>query len=122
MIQHLLHSSVLAVLLYGIYYLFLRKETFFQWNRFYLLYIPLLSIGAPFLHILLPSKLTQALGNNLSFLSPVIINYTQYIDNETSRSFSLSFFVLIIYCLGVIVSTLLLVFKIININTYRCCY
>ena len=46
---YLLESSMLLALLYSPYYLALRKETFFQFNRYYLLAIPVLSLLIPLL-------------------------------------------------------------------------
>ena len=45
---HLLESSVLIAVFYGIYYLVLRKESFFQLTRWYLLASVLLSLGLPY--------------------------------------------------------------------------
>ncbi len=49
--QFLIESSICLLLFYGFYELVLRKETFFQLNRLYLLVTPLLSIVIPLVHV-----------------------------------------------------------------------
>ena len=50
-VQYLLESAFCLASLYALYWLFLRRETFFQWNRAYLLLAPVLALTAPALHI-----------------------------------------------------------------------
>ena len=50
-IQYLLESAFCLACLYALYWLALRRETFFQWNRAYLLLAPVLAFVAPALHI-----------------------------------------------------------------------
>lgn len=50
-VQYLLESAFCLTSLYALYWLFLRRETFFQWNRAYLLLAPVLALTAPALHI-----------------------------------------------------------------------
>lgn len=51
MIYYLLQTIVFQLLFLAIYDLFLKKETFFQWNRVYLVITPLLAIFLPFIKI-----------------------------------------------------------------------
>ena len=51
MTTYILESAVCLACLYGFYYAFLRRETFFQWNRVFLLLAPLLSLLFPALNI-----------------------------------------------------------------------
>jgi beta-lactamase regulating signal transducer with metallopeptidase domain len=48
MIAHLIHSSLLALLFYGVYKLFLSNETHFTFNRWYLILFPVVSVVLPF--------------------------------------------------------------------------
>lgn len=48
--QYLLEFSICLALFYGLYHFLLRKETFFQLNRWYLLLSPALSMIIPFLN------------------------------------------------------------------------
>ncbi len=52
-LQYLLEVSICLVIFYGFYHWVLKKETFFQLNRFYLLLCPLLSFIIPLLDIAL---------------------------------------------------------------------
>lgn len=47
--QYLLEFSICLALFYGLYHFLLRKETFFQLNRWYLLLSPVLAMLIPFL-------------------------------------------------------------------------
>lgn len=49
--QYLLESSFCLAIFYGFYHLFLKKETFFQLNRAYLLATPVLALSIPLLNI-----------------------------------------------------------------------
>ena len=48
--QYLLESSIGLALFYALYYFLLRRETFFQFNRVYLLLMPAVSLTIPLLH------------------------------------------------------------------------
>jgi len=48
---YLLESALCLACFYGFYHLALRRETFFQWSRAYLLIAPLLAMLLPALHI-----------------------------------------------------------------------
>jgi hypothetical protein len=50
-IQYLFESSICLIVLYAFYYFFLRKETFFQLNRIYLLSSPFLALTIPIINI-----------------------------------------------------------------------
>ena len=49
--QYLIESSFCLAIFYGFYHLFLKKETFFQFNRAYLLTSPVLALSIPLLNI-----------------------------------------------------------------------
>lgn len=49
-IQYLLESAFCLACLYAVYWLALRRETFFQWNRLYLVLAPLTACSLPALH------------------------------------------------------------------------
>lgn len=54
-IQYILESAFCLACLYALYWLFLRRETFFQWNRAYLLLAPVVACTIPALRIRLES-------------------------------------------------------------------
>lgn len=116
MIQHLIHSSILAVLFYGVYHFFLKKETFFQWNRAYLLAIPLLSVSIPFLSApfyieLAPLNKPVASSISLEMTEALILT-----DNATplpmETPINYLVIVLIVYGIGVFISLIAFLYKI----------
>ena len=62
MIVHAIQSLLLYTLLYGCYVLFLKKETFFQFNRFYLVAIPFIALLLPYLQLPIKSQIDAILG------------------------------------------------------------
>jgi hypothetical protein len=120
MIQHLIHSSILAVLFYAVYYFFLKKETFFQWNRVYLLAIPFLSISIPFLSAPFSIELAPL---NEPVASSISLEMTENLiltDNATPLSvetpINYLMFALIVYGIGVFISLLAFLYKISTIK------
>jgi bla regulator protein BlaR1 len=120
MIQHLIHSSILAVLFYGVYHFFLRKETFFQWNRAYLLAIPIISIGLPFISLPISSEVTQIFETNVRLLNPITIDSKQPMPDITDSSITLVHLLVIIYVLGVLISLTMAFFKFNEIRKLIC--
>ena len=51
MIQYILETLAFQLVFLMVYDLFLRKETFFQWNRVYLLLTFILSLVLPWIHV-----------------------------------------------------------------------
>ncbi|PLX18148.1 MAG: hypothetical protein C0597_06495 [Marinilabiliales bacterium] len=56
---YLFESGLCLTILFLVYILFFRKETYFKFNRFYLLSIMFLSLVLPFMHINISVKNTQ---------------------------------------------------------------
>ena len=80
MIHYLIQTLVFQVLFLACYDLFLRKETFFNWNRVYLLGTLLSSFLLPFIKF---PGIRQQLPEVYSFELPAII-----IDSGTSEASS----------------------------------
>lgn len=74
MIQYLFESTVALLSFYILYHICLRKETFFQLNRLYLLLMPLLALCIPLLNINIQT--TQEVSE-LDPWYPVIYQYQQ---------------------------------------------
>lgn len=78
MAAYLLESALCLACFYGFYHLALRRETFFQWSRAYLLVTPLLAMLLPALNIRLnhsrnaESFSAQPLAEKLSAVQPVL--------------------------------------------------
>ena len=75
--QYLFESAICLACFYAFYWLALRRETFFQWNRWYLLTTPLLSFAIPALTIQLaqpgPANRVEAPVFDL----PAVVEQTQ---------------------------------------------
>ncbi len=69
-IQYIIESAFCLCCLYGFYWLALQKETFFQWNRAYLLLSPFLALGLPALKIQLTTP--PPLPESVPVAEPVI--------------------------------------------------
>lgn len=112
--QYLLESSVCLALFYGFYHFLLRRETFFQLNRAYLLLMPLVSLAIPLANIQLsadtPSPAIEA-------IYPIVVQAQQFqqqtweqMESPTPAfSLSLADLLLWIYLLGVFFMALVLV-------------
>ncbi|MEA3479126.1 MAG: M56 family metallopeptidase [Bacteroidota bacterium] len=93
-ILYLLQASLCLVIFYGIYWLFLRRDTFFTVNRFYLigsivfsLSIPLFDFSSLFLDVrytyyvildtitITPGDVTKTLNNNLNLFQILFVIY-----------------------------------------------
>ncbi|MEO9954712.1 M56 family metallopeptidase [Nonlabens sp.] len=121
MIQHILHSSILAVLFYGVYHFFLRKETFFQWNRAYLLAIPLLSLTIPFLSAPFSIVMTPVIIDEVAPLASVEIGNVSMINEQpiavkTSKPIDYTMIAVIIYSLGALINLLFFLYNVSSIK------
>jgi hypothetical protein len=105
--QYLFESSVCLTAFYLLYYTLLRKDTFFQFNRFYLLISAGLSLLIPVLQInIVPNFDDQPLA--MSKILPMLENYNvQYasvlnaVEEPILWTMSVGDFVSLLYKLGV---------------------
>lgn len=76
--QYLLESAFCLAILYGFYWFLLRKETFFQWNRWYLLLAPVLAFTIPAVQIQLekPAQQTPVSPDLIDF--SLVVEQTQH--------------------------------------------
>ena len=105
MIQYFLEVTISWTLFYSVYLLFLRKETFFNVNRWYLLHT--IWIGA-----LLP--LLRKLPFSIESTEPIILEPVTFINYGTQRiaesmtapveahTLDYNFIIWVVYCLGVV--------------------
>ena len=105
--QFLLESSFCLGIFYVFYYWFLRKETFFQFNRGYLVLMPALSLVIPLLNI----KWQPQSGNQpLDAIYPLVVNaheiqhtVWQQIEQPTPAfSLTIADLLMIIYGIGML--------------------
>ncbi|WP_109301905.1 M56 family metallopeptidase [Aquimarina sp. AU474] len=124
MIHYILQILVLQLLFLMVYDLFLKKETFFNWNRIYLLVTPILSILLPSIKInliqehippeymfQLPAVLIGDINSQYILLPEVVL------ANEGSffEFFTLQF----VWCVGMLLSLLIFCFKLYKIIKLR---
>ena len=74
-IFYLIESSVVLVCLYGLYSLFLKKETFFMFNRFFLIIILLMSIFIPLISFDLNPSESSLIRQPIKEISNARISY-----------------------------------------------
>ncbi|MGE5458239.1 MAG: M56 family metallopeptidase [Methanococcaceae archaeon] len=87
---YLMHSFVSLTLLYAFYVLFLKKETWHQWNRFYLLLAWITSMVMPFVKL---NFSETGIGKEFSvYLNPVLVNGKHAAETLHGTDFYLIFF------------------------------
>jgi len=105
-IIYLLQSSAILSAMYLVYWLFLRKDTFFHVNRFYLMTSLIFALIIPLFDIHLPE--TSRASSLIVMLDPVLIT-PEKIENVTSGHLSWMQIAGVIYLTGAAIFTLRLV-------------
>ncbi|NTV82908.1 MAG: hypothetical protein HGA23_01230, partial [Bacteroidales bacterium] len=109
---YLLHSAAILTVLYSVYWLFLRKDTFFHVNRFYLLSSILLSILVPLLDIRLLTG--GPVSPVVIMLDPVLIT-PEKMEKVTTGHLSLFEIAGVIYLTGVFIFSLRLIVQLVQL-------
>ena len=115
--QYLFESSICLLAFYSLYYFLFRKDTFFQFNRFYLLVSALVSLLIPVVQInILPEVSNQplALSNVVPILESYNIRYAsvlEQVEQPILLSMSIGDFISLIYKLGIFLFGLSLLSK-----------
>ncbi len=82
MINYIIQLLLFQTLFLAVYDLFLQKETFFKWNRIYLLVTPMLSFIIPLLKL---ESFRQTVPQDyMVYLPEVVINPQVYIEKNSS--------------------------------------
>ena len=118
MLQYILECIAFQLVFLIIYDLFLKRETFFQWNRLYLLATYILSMTLPWIKIeAMKTTVPKAFQAYPEFLWN--INNANAIDVMAEESsFSISWEYAILFG-GMILATLLLAYKLVQILSLR---
>src|SRR5690554_3064483 len=125
MILYLILANLYLAIFYTFYYLFLRKETFFKLNRYFLLTSMVLAftlpsanipaaaqLGAPFLQGMLQNNEGNTLINSV-LLGPIEISNHQTLSNSVTANSSGNFSDLtLIYLLGCCISLIIFIVRI----------
>ncbi|NER16899.1 M56 family metallopeptidase [Spongiivirga citrea] len=114
MIQYILEVLAFQLLFLLVYDLFLKKETFFNWNRAYLIGTSLLSLLIPFVKL---SIISSAIPEQYTYVFPMFEPLAEITLNadEASR-FIYQFQWMHIVYVGMFISFLILLFKLYKIN------
>lgn len=94
---YLIKSSIALSILYAFYWMFLKNETLFGWNRVFLITSLLVSLFFPLLSIVSFQSIQNSIGN---ILNPIVINSIGYSGSVIQKE-SISIFT-IIYISGVV--------------------
>ncbi|MCL2303239.1 MAG: M56 family metallopeptidase [Lentimicrobiaceae bacterium] len=110
-------ATISSIIFYAIYYFFLRKESFHQFNRFYLLGALMASLLIPLVRfsVAMPVLGTKPVSNLSEFITYIQLpEFTVSAQTASWWSFSKLFWG--IYISGVLVFTILFIIKIIKIS------
>ena len=120
MINYILQVILFQTLFLAVYDLFLQKETFFKWNRFYLLTTPLFSFIIPIMKF---ESIQQTIPQEYIVQLPtVFLNPQAFLEQTSQHTFTLNFIAIAFY-IGLGLFTLLFlirltkIFQLIGSNT-----
>lgn len=74
-VLYLIKSGLCLFLCYGIYYIFLKNETFFKFNRYFLLTGVFVSVIVPFFNFTYTVQVTDPIFNEIPLLNPAKTNH-----------------------------------------------
>jgi len=112
MINYILQVLLFQSLFLAVYDFVLQKETFFKWNRIYLLATPLLSFLIPFLKL---ESMQQTIPQEYVVQLPTVFLNPQAVIENTSTAESFFSFLYIVFCAGAIFFTLLFIVRLFQI-------
>ncbi|NNF34163.1 MAG: TonB family protein [Saprospiraceae bacterium] len=104
MISYIIQVSISWIFFYGVYHLFLRKETFFNINRYYLMGSLILSLFIPQIGELLSHWFTTSpadAGTVVYFISEAPVVIERAMSSETSSLSFLEWALLLTYLSGI---------------------
>ena len=112
MINYVIQVMLFQALFLMVYDLFLQKETFFKWNRFYLLVTPLLSYGLPLVKI---SGLTKVVSQEYIVQLPTVLLNPQSVIDKAAPSIIAFNYINFIFYAGIVVVLLLFIWRLYSI-------
>ncbi len=118
---HLIHSSLLAILLYGIYQLFIKNNGGFVVHRIYLLVLPVVAVILPLLVIPVDGSLVSQALTTPTLQPAAVATLEVRAARPTAVTTTINYFQLgwIIYGVGVTISVLLFIGKLARIAQYK---
>jgi beta-lactamase regulating signal transducer with metallopeptidase domain len=121
MLNYLIQSAICLIFLYGLYFLLLRKETFFHWNRYYLLFISAISLCIPLLKIPLLKESQEQRLNQIPVIIEQVQAGPQLVDYQLRQPISQTFSLTLgdaifwIYLCGFAALSLLFIWRLIRL-------
>ncbi|MDP3353964.1 MAG: energy transducer TonB [Flavobacteriaceae bacterium] len=112
MINYFIQILLFQVIFLTVYDLFLQRETFFKWNRFYLLITPILSFIIPKLKFELIQNNVQK--EYIEELPAVILNPSAYIEQASDNNLNYNS-LQIIFIVGVLIFIILFLFRLLKL-------
>ena len=103
--DYLLKSSVIVILFYACYQLFLQRETFFVANRWFLLLGLLIAAVLPLIIIPIYVEYMPVTTPNSGFTTSAISDVTRTIPTQTKNTFDIIELIPIVYIIGLIFFT-----------------
>lgn len=112
MINYILQVILFQILFLAVYDFFLKKETFFKWNRLYLLLSPILALIIPLLKL---ESIQKSMPKEYVISLPeVMLNPQVVIEQTVNTTFKVNY-VSIIFWIGVFIFTFLFLLKLTKI-------
>ncbi len=113
MLDYIIKVILFQTLFLAAYDLFLKRETFFQWNRVYLILTSLLAYIIPLLKI---DRVTEIVSQEYSLLLPeVMLSPTATIEQELKEPQVVYNYIQIIFWIGVIIASAFFLLKLFRI-------
>ncbi|WP_031427076.1 M56 family metallopeptidase [Flavimarina sp. Hel_I_48] len=120
MVNYIIEIVVFQAIFLGFYLVFLRKETFFQWNRAYLLLTAALAFVLPFMELQIFSNPVN-IPLQIQEFAPVFIGESSApTDQETTQTaeFSADVWWILVYAAGLLISLGILFKKYVVVRRY----
>ncbi|MEO8774052.1 MAG: M56 family metallopeptidase, partial [Gelidibacter sp.] len=121
MLHYILQTVAFQVFFLIIYDVFLKNETFFNWNRAYLIGTAFLSFTLPFLKFesikaIVPEPMIIRLPEVIiGEVSPILIDSAMMVETEQISEQAMSFSWTYVWVIGMVLTALILAYKIIKI-------
>jgi len=113
--RYLFIATISSIIFYALYHFFLRKESFHQFNRFYLLCSLVISLLIPFVRFSIPmgTKTTSNFSEIITYIQLPEITITA----QNASIWNIAQLCTYIYLLGVVVFTSLFIIKVVKISS-----
>ena len=112
--RYLFIATISSIIFYALYHFFLRKESFHQFNRFYLLCSLVISLLIPFVRFSIPTgtKTTSNFSEIITYIQLPEITITA----QNASIWNIAQLFTYIYIIGVVIFTLLFITKVVKIS------